>query len=140
MLENAVYAIGSDCQSEQDCAQQLLNRLQRAINQRNWPLFSSCFTEQVVLVNLLGQRLTGAAELTRYQQQLIEMHQDRVWVYQLLHLQQLDLDTFLINAEQHWQRTQQGSALQHKVGLCSTPLYVVKRQGSQWRICAGNTL
>lgn len=136
MLKHAVYAIGSGCQSEQDCAQQLLNRLQRAINQRNWPLFASCFTDQVVLVNLLGQRLTGPAELTSYQQQLIEMYQDRVWVYQLLHVQQLDLDTFLVNAEQHWQHSER----QHKVGLCSTPLYVVKRQGSQWRICAGNTL
>lgn len=136
MLEHAVYPIGSGCQSEQGCAQQLLNRLQRAINQRNWPLFSSCFTEQVVLVNLLGQRLTGHAELVRYQQQLIDMHQDRIWIYQLLHLQQLDLDTFLINAEQQWQHR----GLQHKVGLCSTPLYVVTRQGRQWRICAGNTL
>lgn len=136
MLKHAVYAIGSGCQSEQDCAQQLLNRLQHAINQRNWPLFASCFTDQVVLVNLLGQRLTGPAELTSYQQQLIKMYQDRVWVYQLLHIQQLDLDTFLVNAEQHWQHSER----QHKVGLCSTPLYVVKRQGSQWRICAGNTL
>jgi hypothetical protein len=66
----------------------------------------------------------------------MELHQDRVWVYQLLHLQQLDLDTFLINAEQRWQHKE----LQHKVGLCSTPLYVVKRQGSQWQICAGNML
>lgn len=136
MLKHAVYAIGSGCQSEQDCAQQLLNRLQRAINQRNWPLFSACFSEDAVVVNLFGQRLTGPDELTRYQQQLMEMHQDRVLVYQLLHLQQLDLDTFLINAEQQWHQKEQ----QHKVGLCSTPLYVVKRQGSQWRICAGNML
>ena len=71
-----------------------------------------------------------------YLQQLMELHQDRVWVYQLLHLQQLDLDTFLINAQQRWQHKE----LQHKVGLCSTPLYVVTRQGRQWRICAGNTL
>ncbi len=136
MLEHAVYAIGSGCKSEQDCAQQLLNRLQRAINQRNWSLFSECFTQDVLVVNILGQRLTGPAQLRSYLQQLMELHQDRVWVYQLLHLQQLDLDTFLINAEQRWQHKE----LQHKVGLCSTPLYVVKRQGSQWRICAGNML
>lgn len=136
MLEHAVYAIGSGCKSEQDCAQKLLNRLQRAINQRNWSLFSQCFTQDVLVVNILGQRLTGPAQLRSYLQQLMELHQDRVWVYQLLHLQQLDLDTFLINAEQRWQHKE----LQHKVGLCSTPLYVVKRQGSQWRICAGNML
>ena len=136
MLEHAVYAIDLGCKSDQDCAQQLLNRLQRAINQRNWSLFSECFTRDVLMVNILGQRLTGAAELRSYLQQLMELHQDRVWVYQLLHLQQLDLDTFLINAEQRWQHKE----LQHKVGLCSTPLYVVKRQGSQWRICAGNML
>lgn len=136
MLEHAVYAIGSGCKSEQDCAQQLLNRLQRAINQRNWSLFSECFTQDVLVVNILGQRLNGPAQLRSYLQQLMELHQDRVWVYQLLHLQQLDLDTFLINAEQRWQHKEQ----QHKVGLCSTPLYVVKRQGSQWRICAGNML
>jgi hypothetical protein len=136
MLEHAVYTIGSGCKSEQDCAQQLLNRLQRAINQRNWSLFSECFSQDVLVINLLGQRLTGPAQLRSYLQQLMELHQDRVWVYQLLHLQQLDLDTFLINAEQRWQHKE----LQHKVGLCSTPLYVVKRQGSQWRICAGNML
>ena len=136
MLEHAVYAIGPGCKSEQDCAEQLLNRLQRAINQRNWSLFSECFTQDVLVVNILGQRLNGPAQLRSYLQQLMELHQDRVWVYQLLHLQQLDLDTFLINAEQRWQHKEQ----QHKVGLCSTPLYVVKRQGSQWRICAGNML
>lgn len=136
MLEHAVYAIGPGCKSEQDCAEQLLNRLQRAINQRNWSLFSECFTQDVLVVNILGQRLNGPAQLRSYLQQLMELHQDRVWVYQLLHLQQLDLDTFLINAEQRWQHKE----LQHKVGLCSTPLYVVKRQGSQWRICAGNML
>lgn len=140
MLGQAVYAIGSGCQSEQDCAQQLLNRLQRAINQRNWALFSDCFTQEVLMVNLLGQRLAGPAELIRYQQQLIDMYPDRVWIYQLLHLQQLDVHSFLINAEQHWQHTAQGSGQHHKVGLCSTPLYVVKRQGRQWRICAGNML
>jgi len=136
MLEHAVYAIDLGCKSDQDCAQQLLNRLQRAINQRNWSLFSECFTRDVLMVNILGQRLTGAAELKSYLQQLMELHQDRVWVYQLLHLQQLDLDTFLINAQQRWQHKER----QHKVGLCSTPLYVVKRQGSQWQICAGNML
>lgn len=136
MLEHAVYAIDLSCKSEQDCAQQLLNRLQRAINQRNWSLFSECFTQDVLIVNLLGQRLTGLSELRSYLQQLMDLHQDRVWVYQLLHLQQLDLDTFLINAEQRWQHKEQ----QHKVGLCSTPLYVVKRQGSHWQICAGNML
>ena len=116
MLEHAVYAIGTSCRSEQDCAQQLLNRLQRAINQRNWALFSECFTEDVLLVNLLGQRLTGRAELTSYLQQLMELHQDRVWVYQLLHLQQLDLDTFLINAEQ--KKATQSWTVQHSA-LCS---------------------
>lgn len=136
MLEHAVYAIDPGCKSEQDCAQQLLNRLQRAINQRNWSLFTECFTQDVLVVNILGQRLTGPAELKSYLQQLMELHQDRVWVYQLLHLQQLDLDTFLINTEQRWQHKEQ----QHKVGLCSTPLYVVKRQGSKWQICAGNML
>ncbi len=136
MLEHAVYAIGTGCRSEQDCAQQLLSRLQRAINQRNWALFNECFTPDVLLVNLLGQRLSGRAELKAYLQQLMELHQDRVWQYQLLHLQQLDLDTFLINAEQRWQHKE----LQHKVGLCSTPLYVVKRQSSLWQICAGNML
>jgi hypothetical protein len=136
MLEHAVYAIGSGCKSEQDCAQQLLNRLQRAINQRNWSLFSECFSQDVLVINLLGQRLIGPAQLRSYLQQLMELHQDRVWVYQLLHLQQLDLDTFLINAEQRWQHKE----LQHKVGLCSTPLYVVKRHGNQWQICAGNML
>lgn len=136
MLEHAVYAITTGCRTEQDCAQQLLNRLQRAINQRNWALFNECFTQDVLLVNLLGQRLAGRAELRSYLQQLMELHQDRVWVYQLLHLQQLDLDTFLINAEQRWQQKER----RHKVGLCSTPLYVVKRQGNQWQICAGNML
>ncbi|KKL02902.1 nuclear transport factor 2 family protein [Rheinheimera mesophila] len=136
MLEQAVYAIGTACRSEQDCAQQLLNRLQRAINQRNWALFGECFTHDVLLINLLGQRLSGRAELKTYLQQLMELHQDRVWVYQLLHWQQLDLDTFLINAEQRWLHRES----QHKVGLCSTPLYVVKRRGNQWQICAGNML
>lgn len=136
MLEHAVYAIGAACRSEQDCAQQLLTRLQCAINQRNWALFGECFTENVLLVNLLGQRLSGRAELKVYLQQLLELHQDRVWAYQLLHLQQLDFDTFLINAQQLWQHKER----QHKVGLCSTPLYVVKRQGNQWQICAGNML
>ncbi|MCA1929015.1 hypothetical protein [Rheinheimera sp.] len=136
MLEHATYAINSGCRTNQDCAQQLLNLLQNAINQRDWSAFKACFTEQAVLVNLLGQRLKGPLELMGYQQQLIEMHKDRIWVYRLLHLQQLDLDTFLINAEQHWQHIKG----QHKVGLCSTPLYVVKRQGSLWQICAGNTL
>lgn len=136
MLEHAVYAIGSGCRSDKECAQQLLSRLQNAINQRDWSAFKACFTEQVMLVNLLGQRLKGPTELAGYQQQLIEMYQDRIWIYSLLHLEQLDLDTFLVNAEQHWQQPQS----HHKVGLCSTPLYVVKRQGSLWQICAGNTL
>ncbi len=136
MLEQAVYRIGKDVQSNRTYAELLLAALQKAINQRNWALFSSCFSEDAVLVNLFGQRLTGHAELEHYQKQLIDMHQNRVWVYKLLHLQQLDVDTFLINAEQQWQ--QQGR--QHSVGLSSTPLYVVKRLGQKWHICAGNTL
>lgn len=136
MLEHAVYQIGKDVQSNLSYAEQLLAVLQKAINQRNWALFSSCFSEDVVLVNLLGQRLTGHAELEHYQKQLIDMHQDRVWVYKLLHLQQLDVNTFLINAEQQWQ--QQGR--QHSVGVSSAPLYAAKRLGKKWHICAGNTL
>lgn len=77
MLEQAVYAIGAAGRSEQDYAQQLLTRLQCAINQRNWALFGECFTENVLLVNLLGQRLSGRAELKVYLQQLLELHQDR---------------------------------------------------------------
>lgn len=136
MLEQAVYRIGSDVQSNRHCAEQLLKILQDAINQRNWSLFSSCFSEDAVLVNLFGQRLTGQNELAGYLQQLVDRHQDRVWVYQLLHLQQLDLDTFLINAEQQWH----DKTGRYKVGLCSTPLYVAKRQGKSWQICAGNML
>lgn len=136
MLEHAIYTPGFGAESERDSAQHLLNRLQCAINQRNWPLFQACFSDDVVIVNLLGQRLSGPEELARYQQQLITMHQDRIWVYKLLYLQQLDLDTFLLNVEQQWQHQGQ----HHKVGLCSTPLYVLRRQGRQWQICAGNTL
>lgn len=136
MLEQAVYSIGADAQSNRRSAELLLEALQSAINLRNWSLFTACFSEDAVLVNLFGQRLTGQAELINYQQQLIDRHQDRVWIYQLLHLQQLDLDTFLINAEQQW--LQKG--LQRTVGLSSTPLYVAKRQGGNWQICAGNML
>ncbi|MDR7120234.1 DUF4440 domain-containing protein [Rheinheimera soli] len=136
MLEQAVYRIGANVQSNLQHAEQLLVLLQSAVNQRNWPLFRSCFSEDAVMVNLFGQRLTGPAQLIDYQQQLIDRHQDRVWIYQLLHLQQLDLDTFLINAEQQWY--QRGR--QHKVGLSCTPLYVAKRQGEKWQICAGNML
>ncbi|MDF3124592.1 DUF4440 domain-containing protein [Rheinheimera sp. 1928-s] len=136
MLEQAVYRIGADVQSNRHFAEQLLVVLQNAINQRNWSLFSSCFSEDAIVVNLLGQRLTGQTQLMDYQQQLIDRHQDRLWIYQLLHLQQLDLDTFLINAEQHWLHRER----QHKTGLSSTPLYVAKRQGQKWQICAGNML
>lgn len=136
MLPQAVYQLGIRCQSDQDCAQQLLNRLQRAINQRNWPLFLSCFTEDAVLVNLFGQRLKARTELVSYQQQEVALHQDRLWNYQLLQLKQLDLNTFLINAEQHW-HDREG---RHSSGLSSAPLYVVKRQGFEWKICAGNML
>lgn len=136
MLEQAVYQIGTDTQSNHHKAQQLLAVLQEAINQRNWAVFESCFSEDALLINLFGQRLIGPTELANYQQQLIDSHQDRVWVYQLLHLQQVDLDTFLINAEQQWRH----KLNQRKVGLSSTPLYVAKRQGHQWRICAGNML
>jgi uncharacterized protein (TIGR02246 family) len=136
MLKSEFYTIEAAGQSDRYQAQQLLNQLQQAINQRDWPLFRRCFTEDVLLINLLGQPLTGPDQLQSYQQLLIDQHQDRLWRYNLLDLRQLDLDSFLIHAEQQWQP----KGRQHKVGLCSTPLYIVKRQGALWRICAGNTL
>ncbi|MEN3156895.1 nuclear transport factor 2 family protein [Alkalimonas sp. NCh-2] len=120
----------------QQSAEQLLQKLQQAVNQRDLTALASCYAEQAMLVNILGQRLSGRQQIVDYFSGSLELHRDEYLSYALVHAMAVNNDCAVLNVKQ-----QCISHLDNRpTGISTAPLWVIHRQAGDWQILACNSV
>jgi uncharacterized protein (TIGR02246 family) len=120
----------------QQGAQQLMQQLQQALNQRDLQSLANCFAEQAILVNILGQRLHGREQISRYLASTFSQWQEEWLSYRLAHMTSLTDSMAIINVQQHRHLRHNNSPS----GISAAPLWVIALQAGGWQIMACNAL
>jgi len=114
----------------------LLTQLADAINQQHWLSLAGLFEPDALLVNLLGQRVSGDRAIVQYQQGMAEFYPQRQVHYRLLSCQPLGSALYLLNVQQLWLSAER----KQPEGVSSCPLFVVRLHGDHARIVGCNSL
>ncbi|SEI13678.1 conserved hypothetical protein [Rheinheimera pacifica] len=117
-------------------ASQLTQQMQHAFFHRDLKLMTSCFAEEAVLVNILGQRLHGRDAICRYINSTFVDWQEDWLSYHLEHMTPLTDNMAVVNVQQNIYRRDDNRLS----GVSSSLLWVVGFIVGKWQILACNAV
>tara|TARA_R110002126_G_scaffold18008_5_gene69448 strand:- start:4431 stop:4763 length:333 start_codon:yes stop_codon:yes gene_type:complete len=110
--------------------------MQHAFFHRDLKLMTSCFAEEAVLVNILGQRLHGRDAICRYINSTFVDWQEDWLSYHLEHMTPLTDNMAVVNVQQNIYRRDDNRLS----GVSSSLLWVVGFIVGKWQILACNAV